>query len=168
MRSGAPLQIRRQPLFSPAATAGLVRIRVVSAMYLEGAEDFYQAFRGLPPRHPPQSWPRYFMLCHAVELALKSYLALHGATPQQLRESGLRNNLTELLTRSVSAGLSLTASAQSDIKLLQEAHEKFWHRYPKGDGAPVFIIEQFEPATRELPNRVSVALRGGASMVTDS
>ena len=47
--------------------------------FLELAEEFYQAFHDLPARLPP-SWPRYFMLCHAIELAPKAYLAQHGAT----------------------------------------------------------------------------------------
>ena len=33
---------------------------------------------------PPRSWPRYFMLRHATELALEVYLFYHGATPTEL------------------------------------------------------------------------------------
>jgi hypothetical protein len=51
---------------------------------------------------------------------------------------------------------------------LQEAHEKYWARYPKEDGKPVFTIEQFEPAVRELLSAVSVARRGGASFVANN
>ena len=52
----------------------------------------------------------------------------------------------------------MSATAQADIKLLQEAHEKFWHRYPKEDSKPVFTIDQFQPAARELLDNVAVAL----------
>lgn len=38
--------------------------------FLERAEEFYQAYRP-SPRSPP-SWPRYFMLCHSIEVALKA------------------------------------------------------------------------------------------------
>jgi hypothetical protein len=41
--------------------------------HLRLAEDFLQAYVDLPIRLPPQSWPRYLMLCHAVELALKAF-----------------------------------------------------------------------------------------------
>jgi hypothetical protein len=130
--------------------------------HLRLAEDFYQAFLDLPPRPPPQSWPRYFMLCHAIELALKAYLAFHGATHKALTERSLRHNLTELLTQATKKGLSLSASAQADINLLQEAHEKYWHRYPKEDGKPVFTIDQFKRPARELLDSVTAALYGGA------
>src|SRR5271170_7179400 len=131
--------------------------------HLRLAEDFYQAFRDLPRHPPPQSWPRYFMLCHAIELALKAYLAFHGATGKALTDKNLRHNLAELLTQATKQGLSLGAPAQSDIRLLQEAHENYWHRYPKENAKPVFTIDQFEPAARELLDTVAAALYGGAS-----
>ena len=125
--------------------------------YLERAEQFYEAFYDLPKREPP-SWPRYFMLCHAIELALKAYLAAHGATAQELKN--FRHNLTALLEEAINKGLSLSDTAQKDIKALQEAHEKFWHRYPKEDAKPVLVIEQFEATAGELLTRASIALRG--------
>jgi hypothetical protein len=129
--------------------------------HLQLAEDFYQAFRDLPQRLPPQSLPRYFLLCHAIELALKAYLVFYGATPKELKQTGVRHNLANLLTRAINAGLSLGASAQADIKLLSEAHEKFWPRYPKEDSTPIFTIEQFEAPARELLDSVAAALFGG-------
>lgn len=134
--------------------------------YLERAEHFHQAFRDLPRREPPLSWSRYFVLCHSIELAIKAYLSAHGATPRQLTNFRHRHNLTELLRRATEKGLSLTNSVQDDIKLLNEAHEKFWHRYPNEDGKPVFTIDQFEPPARELLDRVSVALRGSNSLIS--
>jgi hypothetical protein len=126
--------------------------------HLRLAEDFYQAFRDLPRRIPPQSWPRYFMLCHATELALKAYLTYHGATPKDLKAKNVRHSLAELLTRAINKGLSLSASAQKDIGLLSEAHEEFWHRYPREEAKPVYTIDQFEPAVRELLDIVSTAV----------
>ena len=100
---------------------------------------------------------------HAIELALKAYLILHGATRKALTDKTLRHNLTELLKQAVKKGLPLSATAQADIKLLQEAHEKFWHRYPKEDSKPVFTIDQFQPAARELLDSVAVAVYGNSS-----
>jgi hypothetical protein len=55
-----------------------------SGDHLRLAQDFYQAFCDLPPRTPPQSWPRYLMLCHAVELALKAYLFITARRQRNL------------------------------------------------------------------------------------
>jgi len=129
--------------------------------HLRLAEDFYLAFCELPRRTPPQSWPRYFLLCHAIELALKAYLAHHGAARKELTAKNVRHGLTKLLKRATNKGLSLSASAQKDIGLLNEAHEKFWHRYPKEVGKPVPTIDQLQPAARELLDAVTAALYGG-------
>ena len=131
--------------------------------HLRLAEDFYQAFRDLPRHYPPQSWPRYFMLCHAVELALKAYLFYRGKTPMELKAPKLRHSLKELLTEATNSGLSLSTSVQNDIALMDEAHEEFWHRYPKEDGKPVCTIEQFESPARELLDAVSAAVFSAGS-----
>jgi len=51
---------------------------------LDRAKEFLEAFRQLPQQ--PQlrwiSWPRYFLLCHAVEMGLKPSW-LHAAFPSK-------------------------------------------------------------------------------------
>ena len=122
------------------------------------AEDSFQAYRDLPRRPPPRSWPRYLMLCHAVELALKAFLFHHGAKPKDLKAKAVRHSINELLTRATKNGLSLSPAVQSDTRLLHEAHEKFWPRYPKEDAKPVYTIEQFEAPARQLLDAVSAAV----------
>jgi hypothetical protein len=51
--------------------------------YLNFAEQFHNAFHELAERHPTASWPRYFLLCHSIELALKAHLLLRGASPEE-------------------------------------------------------------------------------------
>jgi HEPN domain-containing protein len=130
--------------------------------YLAYADQFYDAFYklGADHLHPSISWPRYFLLCHAIELALKAYLAKLGATPEHLKyEFG--HKLDELLTEAVEKGLHLTPETQQRIMALAEAHRKFWHRYPRDDGKiEVFTIEQFIPAAHELLNAVSMEVHG--------
>jgi HEPN domain-containing protein len=126
--------------------------------HLRLAEDFFQAYRDLPRRLPPQSWPRYLMLCHAVELALKAYLFQHGATPKDLRAKVVRHSINELLTRATNKGLSLNPAVQSDIRLLHEAHENYWPRYPKEDAKSAYTIEQFESPARQLLDAVTAAV----------
>gem|GEM_PF-6567937 len=40
--------------------------------FLARAEEFYQAYRDFTAQSPAL-WPRYFLLCHSIELALKAY-----------------------------------------------------------------------------------------------
>jgi hypothetical protein len=102
---------------------------VIPRDFLERAQEFFQAYRDLPDRRPP-SWPRYFMLCHSIELALKAYLLARGDTTAQLTKE-FRHDLPKLLARAVEAGLPLGVLAYSEIEHLGEAHGRLWARYPK-------------------------------------
>jgi hypothetical protein len=130
--------------------------------FLQLAEEFYRAY-DLPSR-PPPNWPRYFMLCHAIELGLKAYLAHHGASHQQLTRAGVRHDFGKLMSDAVAAGLAVKATAQNETALLDEAHSEFWHRYPRGHrnpadaGKPVFIIEHFAPHARDFLDTVRGAM----------
>ena len=116
--------------------------------YLDYAEQFFEAFEQLPEERPggPPSWPRYFLLCHSIELALKAYLALRGSTPGQLRQSERRHNLDQLVNEAVEKGLALPPLAQERIELLHKAHKKYWHRYPPDDGVfKVYVLSSSPP-----------------------
>jgi hypothetical protein len=132
--------------------------------YYAFADQFYHAFNKLGPHHlhPSISWPRYFLLCHTIELALKAYLAKVGMTPAQLRSFERRHNLSQLVTDAITKDLQLTSKTQDELKLLAEAHAKFWHRYPRDDGKleNVYVIEQFIGAAHELIDTVCKEIHG--------
>lgn len=138
---------------------------IIQLQYLELAEEFYKAFRDLPRAGPsglPVNWPRYFALCHATELALKSYLLAHGWTERQIKGKEYRHTISKLMAEAVSIGLAVSVKARADIELLSEAHEKYWPRYPMQTSDPVFTIDQFEKPFIELLTTVTLSLRGGS------
>ena len=119
------------------------------------AVDFETAYRALPET-PPPSWPRYFLLSHAIELALKSFLAAHGKRASDLKDLG--HDLKKLVKEAVNRGLVLEPRTREDIELLSNAHTRHWARYPKEDGEPVIVIEAFETSASELFQRVRAAI----------
>jgi hypothetical protein len=136
---------------------------IVGLQYLEKAEEFYQAFRDLPADGPSGisvSWPRYFALCHATELALNAFLQVHGMTEQQLKSTACGHNISTLLAEAIARGLNINAKVRSDIELLTELHQKYWPRYPRQSG-PVVIIDQLEEPSVEVLKAVRLAIRGG-------
>lgn len=129
--------------------------------FLERAEEFYEAFCQLPPVGPRgESWPRYFLFCHAIELALKAFLARFGVSPPKLEKRPFGHDIDSLMTEALARGLNIGSLAVSEIRQLNEAHMKNWPRYPSKEVKPWFVIDQFEPYVVELLQAVSVALRG--------
>jgi hypothetical protein len=122
---------------------------------LQRAMEFEKAYYSVPET-PPFSWPRYFLLCHSIELALKAFLTLHGESESDLKSAG--HDLKKLLKRTERRGLKLTPDTQDAIKRLARAHKEHWARYPKEDVAMVFAIEQFEKNATELLQQVRVAV----------
>jgi hypothetical protein len=121
------------------------------------AVEFEKAYHAVP-EPPPFSWPRYFLLCHSIELALKAWLMLHGVSEAELQKFEVRHNLKNLLELAERRGLKLTPDTQEAIKLLAEAHAKHWARYPKEEAHTVFAIEQFETNVTELLQEVGEAV----------
>jgi hypothetical protein len=128
--------------------------------FFELAKEFLRAFRDLPTHDPPD-WPRYFMLCHSVELALKAYLLLQGVSADKLRSKKFGHDLKKLLRRAIKLGLPIE-SLTADIELLNEAHRNHWPRYPKLDARPVPTIDQFEIYVQEVFIAVCSAIYGSA------
>ena len=123
---------------------------------LDRAKEFPWTYHNAPPTKPPY-WPRYFLLCHAVELVLKSYIALRrDLTQAELRDT-LRHDLEKLLKEAIRFGLPIKSSVR-EIEKLNEAHTKYWARYPKEDAEPAFVIEQFEQSVEELFKAVRLEL----------
>src|SRR5262245_10045038 len=125
-----------------------------------------RAFRDLPRSRPP-SWPRYFLLCHAVELAIKAHLVLGwtlgepqtGAEEKRRNKLRLCHDIKELLVEAFKLGLELNPSVRDKIKLLNAVHANYWHRYPQEAGHPVVVIEHIEPYANELLAAVSAGVR---------
>lgn len=127
---------------------------------LQRGEHFYFGFRQLPIEIAGDiSWPRYFLLCHSIELTLKAYLAFSGISSEVLRKR-LGHKIAPLMKEAIANGLILPSSVAADIVMLDEAHRRHWARYPREEGTPVFVIDQFEPATAELLRTVARLIRG--------
>jgi hypothetical protein len=124
---------------------------IAPLQHLELAEEFYKAFRDLPQNGPsgiPVSWPRYFALCHATELALKAFMLAHGWSDQQLtRDVVFRHNISNLMAEAVKLGLKISEAARSDLDLLNEAHKNFWPALSEEDGRPRFFDRSIRGAS---------------------
>jgi HEPN domain-containing protein len=129
-------------------------IRVNSLLHFdlfERAEEF-RSYK-LPFSKSPD-WPRYFLLCKAVELVLKAYIAAYG------RET-FGNDLKRLLNKAMKLGLTISPTAQEEILASNDTHKKNRAHYPKKEEArQVYGIEQLEKSVDELFDAVRLKIKG--------
>jgi hypothetical protein len=98
------------------------------------AQSYVKAARVLGREYPEQMLrPRYFLLCHALELALKSFLAAHGVDNKALKK--ISHNLNAAYNQAkVKSGFPASDKLlQRLVDLMSPEHEGYWFRYP---GAP--------------------------------
>src|SRR5690349_16675963 len=70
------------------------------------AADFLSAAKEVAPPDIRFSQARTFLVCHALELALKAFLSLKGYSLEKLAGGQFGHNLDELLTQAEQHGLS--------------------------------------------------------------
>jgi hypothetical protein len=107
------------------------------------------------------SWPRYFCLCHAIELGLKSWLAFKGEDEDRLRLYG--HDLVQAIESAQRQGLTLGPYTVRAINLLSPVHKELLPRYPLRTGEPIPTIMQFEANAIEILEAACEAIRGDRS-----
>lgn len=121
------------------------------------AKEFRRAYERLPNSGQPPEWPKYVLLYHAVELALKAYLLRQGMSEEVLRSKKFGHNLKKLLKEAVRRGLTLSHGSQEMLEGLGgqppdlpgstlAAHIRI--RYP--GSVAVFSLGQFAGAIEHL------------------
>jgi hypothetical protein len=132
--------------------------------YLDRAAEFMQAFREVKPQ-PVFDWPRYLLLGHAVEVALKAYLLEYRKGAMDKLREKYKHNLEKLLRHAKKKGLRVTAKVEADIKRLNYVHNKYLARYPEFKGLTtagarppykdgIVVISELLPSVERLMEEV--------------
>ena len=102
------------------------------------ASAYVKAGLALPAPEAPYEPVRYYLACHSIELSLKAFLSLHGATMLELSENAFGHNLEAILLAADAKGL------QTQVALTQE------HRVEICKAATYYVGKVFEyPAMGE-------------------
>ena len=105
---------------------------------LERAEAFrtYQ-------KTPKAAKPRYFLLCHSIELALKAYISSHRPSSEEELIAKFGHDLTKLLDEAIKLGLKVSASTESEVHKLTEAHKAYLAGHSKEAAHRMLVAEYF-------------------------
>lgn len=109
--------------------------------FLKLAYDFYNAYKKCPETTPP-NYPKYFLGCHCIELALKSFLLSKGVGIDLVIGKG--HNLEALLDQCICLGLSVSKNFKIRIPKINEIHNGYWNRYPMERSIQVVLLENID------------------------
>ena len=96
------------------------------------------------------NWPRYFLLAHAAELAIRSVL-VHAKTAGE-RAAGQEpgnHDLAVLYAYACNLGLKSNPKVLDELQYLSEIHKNHVARYPKSPGQ-VWVASEFDDAVEAL------------------
>lgn len=101
---------------------------------LKRGRSYYEAFQILAEREDSGlSYPAYFMLAHAVELILKSYLVANGTPKSALGKGALRHDVGQVFAECEKQGLVVTDQMMKALaNQLAHINQDFDLRYPTG------------------------------------
>jgi len=103
--------------------------------------------------------PRYFLLCHAIEFALKAYILEHAGNDKDanLKEIiKIRHDLNAAFERATALGLQPIADLDKLIQAVARSHEKHTFRYTKSTWQAILPgPETFAALVVALVNQVS-------------
>ncbi len=114
----------RPPIFPPPSGGSDAQ------QYLHRARQFREAAVRLPDsRNGEQNWPKYALLTHAIELALKGF-AFHSAGGKTNRNEPKQHDLVGWYEIAVAFGLENDVGIAANIGFLNELHRTHFMRYP--------------------------------------
>jgi hypothetical protein len=125
---------------------------------LERARQFRNAAMTLPDMdaHQP-NWPKWFLVTHAIELAIKAVIVSRDGLPLPSAPKPANHDLVGLYDYAVLYGLPRNPLITSGLPHLSELHQVHYARYPHAEAKPVVLIAQFDDLIDQLLADVSEA-----------
>lgn len=82
-------------------------------------------------------WPRYALMTHAIELALKAYVRHCAATSSASMKEPKQHDLSGWYKLALHYGLQDDPTIAQNIDLLSELHSTHYTRYPQHRSSPI-------------------------------
>lgn len=119
---------------------------------LKRGRSYHQAFQILGERSEPGlSYPAYFLLAHAVEVILKSYLAAKGVAKRDLRHKPYGHDIDYIFSECERRGLVAKDQLMKPLtKQLAHINQDFDLRYPTGYNLSIAGPSSCIPAVDDL------------------
>jgi hypothetical protein len=147
----------------PGSTESMdVMQQFAAYVYLARARMFRENAHRLPDMHGPQpNWPKYFLLAHSIELALKAVEKYCQQSTNYQKPNGVKPSNHDLFGWYEWAklhGLPSNSKIESLVPHLSELHLEHFARYPQ-PLKPVMLISDFDDLVDNILFEVSKFLR---------
>jgi hypothetical protein len=130
--------------------------------FLARAAQFRRVARSLPDMDTYEpNWPKWFLITHAIELAIKAYVISRADanTPAPaLQKMPANHDLVAQYEYAVLYGLPPDPLVTKELPHLSELHQVHYARYPQAEAKPVALIAYFDDMVDKLFTDISQAV----------
>lgn len=107
------------------------------------------------------NWPKYSLLFHAIELALKAAIVSFGerGVSEPTAPQPRNHDLAALYDFAVAYGLIRRQNIRNDLPHISDLHVIHYARYPQVPLRPVALISQYDDLANQILQDVADALR---------
>jgi hypothetical protein len=140
-----------------------------SQRFLARARQFRRvAIRLADMDGPEPNWPKWFLVTHAIELAIKAFIVSREDldVPAPAGPKPANHDLVGLYDYAVLYGLQPNPLITSGLPHLSELHRVHYARYPHAEARPVALIAQFDDLVDQLLTDITEARGRGLGGVT--
>jgi hypothetical protein len=95
------------------------------------------------------NWPRYFLLAHAVELAIRAVLVSAKTSGRAGGSEPANHDLSALYEHACKLGVKSNPQVLSELSYISDIHKNHVARYPKAPGQ-VWLASEFDDAVDHL------------------
>ncbi len=108
---------------------------------------------------PEPNWPKWFLVTHAIELAIKAFIVSceDANVPAPAAPKPANHDLVALYDYAVLYGLKRDPAVTKELPHLSELHQMHYARYPQATVKPVALIADFDDMVDQLITDVSQA-----------
>jgi hypothetical protein len=154
--------VRRASARATSITATRVMGVSLAHNYLDDAEGYLSAAKLLGEDLSYFS-PKYFLLSHAIELAIKAYILGKGDSERATKK--IKHDLDAALVRAVELGLQPSTDLQKIVRRIAPAHRDYSFRYssqtwthflPSTDSFESTVAELIKQVSADLPDHAAV------------
>jgi hypothetical protein len=128
--------------------------------FLARARQFRRVAMLLPDMEGPEpNWPKWFLVTHAIELAVKAYIISRedAGVAKPTAPEPANHHLVELYDYAVLYGLARDPIVTKELPHLSDLHRVHYARYPQAEVKPVALIAQFDDMLDQLIEGISRA-----------
>jgi hypothetical protein len=106
------------------------------------------------------TWPKYFLLTHAIELAIKAYIVSRedAAVAAPTKKTPANHDLVGLYDYAVLYGLTPSPLVTNNLPHISDLHQIHYARYPQEKVKPVAMISEFDDLADELFESIAKAI----------